>query len=114
MCIAKFDTIWIARSCNNQSTLHNIVLLGHQYKLYLCYGQTEQPLPLVVEHSLCMAVFQILDHPSNLVSNLSSLAKVCTASETSHDHLKRVEFVIQLELVIKQFLVKLFLVCGHL
>ena len=56
----------------------------------------KQPLPLVEENSLTLAVLQVLHHSPHLVGCLCRLTEVCPPGESSHNHLMKQKTVISL------------------
>ena len=47
----------------------------------------KEPLSLVEENTLTLAVFQVLHHSPHFIGCLSCLTKVCSPCETCHNHL---------------------------
>ena len=47
----------------------------------------KEPLSLVKENTLTLAVFQVLHHSPYFIGCLSCLTKVCPTSKTCHNHL---------------------------
>ena len=54
---------------------------------HLCDLHTKEPLSLVEEYSLILAVLQIFHHSPDFIGSLGSLAKISPASKPCHNHL---------------------------
>ena len=74
----------------------------------------KQPLSLVVECGLLLALLQLLCDSTHFISCLCSLANVSSPWEPSHNQLQSIEPVFQLLLVIRQLLLELLVVLLHL
>ena len=73
----------VSRECMHDLQIHIYVLYIH----CIAYGQSthlrdwevEEPLSLVAESCLLLALFQVLHQPPDFIGNLTSFVKVCTA-----------------------------------
>ena len=74
----------------------------------------KQPLSLVVECGLLLALLQLLRDSTHFISCLCSLADVSSPRESSHNQLQSIEPVFQLLLVVRQLLLELLVVLLHL
>ena len=84
------------------------------YLIILSDLQLKEPLSLVIQRRLLLTLLQLLCHSPYLIRCLCCLRDVRSAREPGYDELQRVQTILQLLLVVRQFLEELLIVLVHL